>query len=47
VTREITPGLRNIITKMLEKDPNKRITLKELKENEWINENRKPLSEEL
>jgi len=43
-TRDVSDEFVNLMSKMLEKDPFKRITIKELKENPWINMNRVPLS---
>ncbi len=37
-TRKISPGLRHLLMRMLEKDPTKRANIQELRENEWINE---------
>jgi serine/threonine protein kinase len=36
--RKISGGLRNILMRMLDKDPLKRASVQELRENEWINE---------
>ena len=36
--RNISSGLKNLLMRILEKDPAKRITMTELRENEWINE---------
>jgi serine/threonine protein kinase len=36
--KDVSPGLINIIKGMLEKDPSKRLTLDELKKDEWINQ---------
>jgi len=36
--RNVSDGLKEIIAAMLEKDPSKRITIAQLKENKWINE---------
>jgi [calcium/calmodulin-dependent protein kinase] kinase len=37
-TRTISPGLRNLLLKMLEKNPERRATLKDLKQDPWLNE---------
>ena len=37
-SRQISPGLRHLLSRMLEKDPIKRADIKELRENAWINE---------
>lgn len=36
--RKICEGLKNVIRRMLDKNPETRISLKELKNDEWINE---------
>ena len=36
--REIPEGLKNLIGHFLQKDPKKRITLEELKHNDWLND---------
>lgn len=37
-SREISAGLKNLLLRMLEKDPKKRATLDELKKDIWLNE---------
>lgn len=37
-SRQISFGLRHLLSRMLEKNPEKRATITELRENEWINE---------
>ena len=36
--RKISDGLKNVIRRMLDKDPETRVTLSELKKDKWINE---------
>lgn len=36
--REISPGLKNLLERFLDKNPDTRITVKELKTNEWLND---------
>ena len=36
--RNISEGLKELLKKMLEKDPNQRITINELKREKWLNE---------
>lgn len=43
--RKVSDGLKDIIARMLIKDPRKRITVKELKSHFWINQNRPAISE--
>ena len=46
-TRKISAGLRSLLLVMMEKDPLKRVTIIQLRENEWLNEGCKhPLSSE-
>ena len=44
--REISEGLKELILLMLEKDPSKRITCKELKKNLWVNKDREDLDKQ-
>ena len=41
--RKISNELKNLILQMLEKDPSKRITCKEIKKNEWLNKGKEDL----
>ena len=43
--RHMSNGFKEFIRKCFEKEPNKRITIEEIKELEWINEKRTPLRE--
>lgn len=43
--REISSGLKNLIIKMLEKDPSKRVKASELLKDEWLNEGKEKLWE--
>lgn len=47
--KPITDGLKNLIMKVLEKDPVKRATIEDLREDEWLNEGAKTplMAEEL
>ena len=36
--REISEGLKSLITGMLNKDPKKRLTMNELRSHPWVNE---------
>ena len=38
VHREVSPGLKELISRMLEKNPRTRITLDEMKHFNWLNE---------
>lgn len=38
VAANVSEGLRQLVLRMLEKDPAKRITVDELKANQWVNE---------
>jgi serine/threonine protein kinase len=42
--RKVSPELKLLLTRMLEKDALKRITAEDLKKDKWINENREDLS---
>lgn len=42
-TRPISNELKQLILLMLEKNPKKRITCKEIKQNAWINKGKEPL----
>ena len=36
--RKISDGLKNVISRMLDKNPETRISISELKQDKWINE---------
>ena len=38
LTRNLSEGLKNLLLRMMEKDPSKRATLSELKQDKWLNE---------
>ena len=42
-TRKISDDLKELILQMLEKDPAKRITCKEIKKNKWMNKGKEDL----
>ena len=44
-TRTMSEGFINFVKRCLEKDPDKRITVEEMKSVEWLNEKRTPLTE--
>ena len=37
-SRQISPGLRHLLLRMLDKDPVRRATILEIRENPWLNE---------
>ena len=41
--RNISEGLQSLTLRLLEKDPSKRITIEQIKENEWLNEGYKTM----
>lgn len=42
--KTIPEGLKNLIIGLLEKDPKKRLTIKQVMENEWLNESSESLT---